>query len=99
MARKYSETESTQERWYYLEPGEVQPAGPLPINDLRKLFEKKKVHKKSIVWRKGMNHWEPIENVPQLKARSFFSLAMFGFGKKDESKQEASVSIEPKENS
>ena len=86
MARKDATPESPQERWYYLEPGEVQPGGPVFLNDLRKLLEKREIHKKAIVWRKGMNHWEPIENVPQLKPRSFLSI--FGFGRKTQSADE-----------
>ena len=81
MARVFP-TETTEERWYYLEPGEVQPAGPIAAGELRQRYTSKKIHRKSIVWRKGMNQWEPIESVPQLKARSLFNLAIFGFGRK-----------------
>lgn len=96
MARMFPNSDSAEERWYYLEPGQVQPAGPVGVNDLRELLEKKKVHKKSIVWRKGMNQWEGIENVPQLKAqKSFFS--RFGFGKKPESADAARAVVEPDE--
>jgi len=98
MARKFQSSDSPEERWYYLEPGQVQPAGPVGVSDLRELLEKKKVHKKSIVWRKGMNQWEGIENVPQLRPqRSFFSLARFGFGKKPESEETARAAVEPEE--
>jgi len=83
MARQFHTADSAEDRWYYLEPGEVQPAGPLSVIELRKLADGKKIHKKSIVWRKGMNQWEPIENVPQLKPqKSIFSI--FGFGRKAE---------------
>ena len=94
MARK-STDDSPEERWYYLEPGEVQPGGPLYVNDLRELMDKKKVHKKAIVWRKGMNQWEPVENIPQLKPhKSIFSI--FGFGRKAEPAEEPRVKVEEK---
>ena len=96
MAKIYPTSDSSEEHWYYLEPGEVQPGGPILLNNLRQLLEKKKVHKKSIVWRKGMNNWEPIENVPQLKAqRSFFSFTFLGFGKKAEPEEESRATVEP----
>ncbi len=95
MATKYPISDPSEERWYYLEPGEVQPGGPILLSELREIFDKKKVHKKSIVWRKGMNHWEPIENIPQLKPqRSIFSFSFLGFGRKMESKEEIRPSIE-----
>ena len=85
MLKRYDSSNSAEERWYYLEPGQVLPAGPLSLNDLRQLSEKKKIHKKTLVWRKGMNQWEPIQNVSQLKSqKSLFSFAFLGFGKKTE---------------
>lgn len=91
----FQSSNATEERWYYLEPGEVQPAGPIALNELRQRLEQKKIHKKAIVWRKGMNQWEPVENIPQLKAKSFFNLAIFGFGRKSDTTVRAS--IDPKE--
>lgn len=100
MATKTTHTpHSAEERWYYLEPGEVQPAGPVVLNELRQRLEQKKVHKKTIVWRKGMNQWEPVENIPQLKAKSFFNLAIFGFGKKASNADSPRASVDPKQDS
>ena len=93
MAKRYPTPDSPDERWYYLEPGQVQPSGPLSSGNLRELLETKKVHKKSIVWRKGMNQWEAIEKVQQLRAHRSF-LARLGFGKKAETEVRAIAEAE-----
>lgn len=48
--------------WYYVN-AERQRQGPVPLEELRALFEAGSIGPRSLVWSEGMPQWQPLEQV------------------------------------
>ncbi len=54
--------------WYYLD-AEHNTLGPVPLDMLKQLFRDGSMTLRSYVWCKGMEGWNRIEALPELKSR------------------------------
>jgi hypothetical protein len=89
--RKATRISPLQDRWYYLQPGQTQPVGPLSLEQLRTLVEDNLLHKKTKVWHRGMFNWADMSDVKELKVhRSLFALAFPSIAKALHRKQPGS---------
>lgn len=52
--------------WYYLDEHHKQ-YGPLSIIGLKELWDTGKLELSSYVWSEGMEKWEKVDNLPELK--------------------------------
>ncbi len=53
--------------WYYLDK-DHQQMGPVSIIALRELWNRGQLELTSYVWSEGMDNWERVDNLPDLKA-------------------------------
>lgn len=58
--------EEEEKLWYYLDQNHQQ-IGPVSIVALRELWNRGKLELNSYVWSEGMEQWERVENLPELK--------------------------------
>ena len=66
--------------WYYAAPDQrqgldgppaqdpVQPSGPVPLEQLRALIQAGDVAPNDLIWREGMEDWEPASELPRLSS-------------------------------
>lgn len=67
MAQSIPTLTRAEERWYYLPPEQREPFGPISTGELRDLAASGRLARTSRVWRKGMQHWEPVSAVPEIQ--------------------------------
>ncbi|GAB3102491.1 GYF domain-containing protein [Lysobacter terrae] len=48
--------------WYYHAPGEGR-VGPLSANDLRELYQERRIQRDTLVWHHGLREWQPLERL------------------------------------
>ncbi|KAF7993906.1 hypothetical protein HCN44_011175 [Aphidius gifuensis] len=54
-----------EKEWYYND--DDKRAGPISLNELKDLYNKKKINHKTKVWAQGLDGWRILSQVPQLK--------------------------------
>lgn len=50
--------------WFYAHQGRQR--GPVPVDDLRQLWQSEQIDPDALVWRAGMSDWTPITEIPGL---------------------------------
>lgn len=79
---------TVQDRWYYVQPGQSEPVGPLAVEQLRTLLADGMLHKQTKVWRRGMSEWALVSTIDELRInKSLFALAFPSLSKKPEQVQ------------
>lgn len=58
--------EEEEKLWYYLDQNHQQ-VGPVSIVALRELWHRGQLELNNYVWTDGMEQWEKVDNLPQLK--------------------------------
>lgn len=60
-------SEALTKEWYYID-NQQQRQGPISLKDLQFHFFQKDLSYRSLVWSEGMDQWEKVEDIPQLKS-------------------------------
>lgn len=64
MAGPTGSSESASKAWYYAVGSDQR--GPVPIEELRGLWQANSINQQSLVWSAGMSQWVPVSDVPGL---------------------------------
>ncbi|MEZ5315568.1 MAG: DUF4339 domain-containing protein [Chlamydiales bacterium] len=62
---KKQENEVWLKMWYYLDPSHLQQ-GPMPLSNLAKDLQEKRLFHTSYVWGEGMKEWKQLIEMPDL---------------------------------
>lgn len=67
LPEELQKQEKEDKLWYYLDQNHHQ-TGPVSVVALRELWNRGKLELNQYVWSEGMEKWEKVDNLPELKA-------------------------------